>query len=182
MLILGLTVFFAIHLLPAFPTLRNALHAGLGANIYKAIFGLVSFAGLALIVMGMRSAERMDLWSPPYEARTITSLAMVAALYCFVSMMMRTNLNRLTAHPMNWGVALWAAGHLASNGDVASLLLFGSFAGYALFDIYSANQRGARAAGKKVPLRNDAIALVIGSIIFIVMVMTHDYFAGASLM
>lgn len=181
-LILGLVLFFTSHLIPTIPALRNALQARLGAGKYKMLYSLVAFAGLGLIVAGMRSAAYVELWSAPYKVRTITSLAMIAALFCFVSMVMETNLRRYTAHPMNWGVALWAAGHIATNGDVASLLLFGSFLAYALFDIYSANLRGALPAGKKVPLRNDAIALVAGSTAFMAMVFTHGYFAGVSLM
>lgn len=181
-LVSGLVVFFAIHLLPTVPALRNAMHARLGEGKYKAVYGLISFIGLGLIVAGMRSAEYVELWSAPYEARTVTSLAMLAALFCFASMVMKTSLRRYTAHPMNWGVALWAASHIVTNGDVASLLLFGSFLAYSLFDIYSANLRGAVPTGHKVPLRNDAIALVAGSSGFIAMVLTHSYFAGVSLM
>ncbi|MGH8180730.1 MAG: NnrU family protein, partial [Steroidobacteraceae bacterium] len=33
---------------------------------------------------------------------------------------------RITRHPFLWGVGLWAATHLIVNGDVASLILFGS--------------------------------------------------------
>jgi len=34
---------------------------------------------------------------------------------------------RITRHPFLWGVGLWAATHLVLNGDVASLILFGTF-------------------------------------------------------
>jgi uncharacterized membrane protein len=33
---------------------------------------------------------------------------------------------RITRHPFLWGVALWAVVHLIVNGDLASLILFGS--------------------------------------------------------
>jgi uncharacterized membrane protein len=33
---------------------------------------------------------------------------------------------RITRHPFLWGVALWALVHLIVNGDLASLILFGS--------------------------------------------------------
>jgi uncharacterized membrane protein len=33
---------------------------------------------------------------------------------------------RVTRHPFLWGLALWALTHLLANGDVASLILFGS--------------------------------------------------------
>jgi len=34
---------------------------------------------------------------------------------------------RVTRHPILWGIALWAAVHLISRGDVASLIFFGGF-------------------------------------------------------
>jgi uncharacterized membrane protein len=39
---------------------------------------------------------------------------------------------RTTRHPFMWGVALWAAAHIAANGDLASVLLFASLAALAL--------------------------------------------------
>ena len=35
-------------------------------------------------------------------------------------------IGRITRHPFLWGVALWALVHLIVNGDLASLILFGS--------------------------------------------------------
>ena len=40
-------------------------------------------------------------------------------------------------------VMLWAFGHLLANGDLASVLLFGSFLAYAVYDMVSATQRAA---------------------------------------
>ena len=33
---------------------------------------------------------------------------------------------RITRHPFLWGAAIWARGHIIVNGDIASLILFGS--------------------------------------------------------
>jgi uncharacterized membrane protein len=38
----------------------------------------------------------------------------------------------ITRHPFLWGVVLWALLHLAANGDLASLALFGTMAALAL--------------------------------------------------
>jgi uncharacterized membrane protein len=35
---------------------------------------------------------------------------------------------RITRHPFLWGVALWGGAHLLSNGDRASVMLFGGLA------------------------------------------------------
>ena len=34
---------------------------------------------------------------------------------------------RITRHPFLWGVMIWSAFHLASNGDLASVIFFGTF-------------------------------------------------------
>ena len=47
-------------------------------------------------------------------------------------------------HPMVWGVAIWAAGHLIANGSTADLLLFGAFLVWAIADLVSAYGRDAR--------------------------------------
>jgi uncharacterized membrane protein len=39
---------------------------------------------------------------------------------------------RITRHPMMWGIGLWAILHMAANGDLASLVFFGTFAALAL--------------------------------------------------
>ena len=42
------------------------------------------------------------------------------------------------------GVKLWAAAHLLANGDLGSIILFGSFLGWAVFDRISLKRRADR--------------------------------------
>ncbi len=58
-LILGLLIFFAIHLVPASPGLRAGLVDRFGATTYKAVFGVLSLIGLVLIVMGYHKLQVM---------------------------------------------------------------------------------------------------------------------------
>jgi uncharacterized membrane protein len=39
---------------------------------------------------------------------------------------------RVTRHPVMWGIFLWAVVHLLANGDMASVLFFGTFATLAM--------------------------------------------------
>jgi uncharacterized membrane protein len=39
---------------------------------------------------------------------------------------------RITRHPVLWSFALWGLAHIASGGDVASIIFFGGFAALAL--------------------------------------------------
>jgi uncharacterized membrane protein len=54
---------------------------------------------------------------------------------------------RVTRHPFLWGVVIWAAGHLMVNGEVASLILFGSLLALALFGTASIDAKRKRALG-----------------------------------
>jgi len=54
LLIVGLVVFFAVHLVPYTPV-RDALANRLGTMRYRGVFSLLSLVGLVLIVIGWRS-------------------------------------------------------------------------------------------------------------------------------
>jgi NnrU protein len=53
-------------------------------------------------------------------------------------------------HPMLIAVMLWSLAHLLADGDLASVLLFGSFLAYGVTDMISANQRAALAVPRGV--------------------------------
>ena len=55
---------------------------------------------------------------------------------------------RITRHPFLCGVALWAGGHLMVNGDLASLILFGSLLVLAVFGTLSIDAKRRRALGE----------------------------------
>jgi uncharacterized membrane protein len=43
-----------------------------------------------------------------------------------------TGMLRITRHPVMWAIGLWALSHLLANGDLASILFFGTFTVMAL--------------------------------------------------
>ncbi len=180
-MILGLVIFFAIHLLPSVPTLRSILFARLGEMPYKGIYALISFAGLALVVIGKGEAEFVAVWEPLSWSYMVTNVCMLLALYCLVAMNMQSNLKRFTAHPMLWGITFWSSGHLFTNGDQASIILFGSFLVYSQFAIFSANRRGAKPAGRKISVRHDATVAVISTVVYVGLANIHPYFTGMEL-
>ena len=54
---------------------------------------------------------------------------------------------RITRHPFLWGVALWSGFHLAANGDLASVILFGTFFVLALSGTVSIDAKRRRKLG-----------------------------------
>ena len=89
--------------------------------------------------------------------------AVPVSLVLLAAANMPTHIRAVLKHPMLIGVLLWAIAHLLSNGDLRSVMLFGSFAGFAVFDLVSAEVRGKRPSTEKPPrLAMDAIAVVAG--------------------
>ena len=70
---------------------------------------------------------------------TTRAPAFILLVAAYVPSRIRTALK----HPMLAAVKLWALAHLIANGDLASLMLFGSFLAYGVFDRISVKRRAA---------------------------------------
>jgi len=176
-LIIGLIVFFAIHFVPAMPALKASLKDRLGANGYQGAFSLISFAGLGLIIWGYSQAEWAPIYEPPTWGRHVTMAAVLLAIICLVSSNLKGRIKKILRHPMLVGIVLWGTGHLFANGDLASVLLFGSFVVYSLLDIALANAQGRVASVEVTPV-HDAIAVVGGIVLYGVFLFLHPYVIG----
>ena len=67
------------------------------------------------------------------------------------------------------GVKTWAVAHLISNGDLGSIVLFGSFLVWAVYDRITLKRRTDPGA-PPFPVggrRNDVIALVVGTLLYL---------------
>jgi len=148
MLVGGIALFFAAHVIPTLPEFRTRLVGTVGSGPYTGLFALISLAALLLIVLGYGQMQGLargnpQLWVPPYWTKHITMLLMVPAMVLLVAAYVPTRIRTAVRHPMLTAVILWAFGHLLSNGDLASGLLFGSFFPYGVYDMISASQRAA---------------------------------------
>ncbi len=61
-----------------------------------------------------------------------------------------TGLVRITRHPFQWAVVLWSVAHIIANGDVASLLFFGSLGTLSLAGTFLIDMKKARTMGARV--------------------------------
>lgn len=182
LLILGLLLFIGMHVIPSFEDYRNKIVSDFGEQTYKGFFSLSAFAGIVAIVYGKGSAEFIDLWTPPAWGRMVVSVAMLGTAFLFCAMYAPSNIKRVTRHPMLWGVFLWSLGHLCANGDLASVLLFGSFGAFSLFAMWSANKRGATKSRKQYPFKNDAAIVAVSVVVYGIVMFLHPYFAGVALL
>lgn len=171
-MILGLVLFLGVHVLTTQRELRARLVASAGEGGYKIGYALVSLAGLALIAWGFahyRAAGQIVIWQPPTAFKYITEALMLPAVILVVASYIRGRIYTTLKHPMLAGVKLWAAAHLIANGDLGSIILFGSFLGWAVFDRISLKSRADRGA-PPIPVggvSNDAIAVIAGVLVYL---------------
>ena len=131
-MILGLALFLGVHTLTTQRDVRARVIAASGEGGYKIGYALVSFLGLALIVWGFaryRATGWIDVWYPPIGLKHLTVALMLPAVILVVASYIRGRIYTTLKHPMLTGVKLWAAAHLLANGDLGSIILFGSFLG-----------------------------------------------------
>ena len=171
-MILGLVLFFGVHTLTTQRDVRARVIAASGEGGYKIGYALVSFLGLALIVWGFaryRATGWIDVWYPPIGLKHLTVALMLPAVILVVASYIRGRIYTVLKHPMLTGVKLWAAAHLLANGDLGSIILFGSFLGWAVFDRISLKHR-ADAGGPPIPVGgtgNDLIAVGVGLVAYL---------------
>jgi len=144
-LIAASAYFLLIHFGVSGTRLRDVLVARLGEGAYRGAFSFASLIGLVWMIYAYRHASTVHLWDQPLGLRPIAFvLVFVAFLFAVIGLAtpsptqvgmesklaegtdIARGMVRITRHPFLWGVALWALVHLIVNGDLASLILFGS--------------------------------------------------------
>lgn len=134
-LVIGLILFFVVHVIPLKPQLRRRIVDRIGVAAYKGLFSLLSLIGFYFIISGKAQAPIIAIWTPPVWSLWLTIVMMFFAIALVAAAYIPSNIKRVLANPMLWGVLTWSIAHLLTNGDAASMLLFGSFAVFAFISI-----------------------------------------------
>jgi uncharacterized membrane protein len=173
-LILGLIVFLGAHTFVTARQARAVAMARLG-KAYWLMFALTSVVGVVLIAWGFALYRRtgwIDVWYPPAFMRHITIGLMWFSVIMVLAAYLPGHIKSWAKHPMLAGVKIWAFAHLLSNGDLGSIILFGSFLAWGVYARIALKRR--EAAGEITNIRavdsgwaNDAVALVLGTFIYL---------------
>jgi len=171
-LVLGLVVFIGTHVFVTYRDHRAALIKWIGEWPYKGLFSVLSIVGVALIVWGFaryRATGWIDVWYPPTWTRHVTVALMWPAIICVTAAYFPGDIKRRLKHPMLVGVKLWAFAHLLTNGDLGSIVLFGSILAWAVYDRISLKHR-TDSGSPPIPIggrTNDIIAIIVGTILYV---------------
>lgn len=182
LLIIGIVIFLGVHTVSTLRAQRAGLISRLGENGYKGLYSIGSLIGLVLIVYGFgayRSAGYIPVWDPPFAMKYVAvplmwiAFVALAAAYAPVGKIKST-----LKHPMLVGVKTWAFAHLLANGDLGSMILFGSFLAWAVYDRISVKKRGDMGPPAAPFGGGDWIALGAGTAAWLLFFTFHNALIG----
>ena len=180
-LVLGLILFVVPHLLRELGLRQRLKDVLPGESAYRGLYSLVALAGLGLIVWGKSIAPFQMIWQPVYEWRSLSLMLMIPATVCVVAgNVPLSHLRRMLRNPMLVGVLLWSLSHLWSNGDLASMLLFGSFALWSGVKIFSL-RHVADVSSRSPSFIWDIISLLVGLGLYVVIGLYHGQLFGVGI-
>ncbi len=158
-----------------FKRVLPGVRASMG-NAGKGLAAVVILAGIVLMVIGYRGAGETPVYDPPSWGRHVNNLLMLVAIILFGTGSSKSSLRRYLRHPMLWGVIVWAGSHLLVNGDMASIILFGSMVVWGVAEILVVNAREP----DYVPFDGGSTAgsmrlLIISAVLYILIGFVHTY-------
>ena len=171
-LIAAALVFLGIHLVISGTQIRDAFVRAMGERPYMGLFSLLSLGVIVWMVMAFNRAGALpggaadpllyDLGRTAHDAAIpVVAIAFLIGVPGLLTPN-PTSVNsealaaksdtvkgvlRITRHPFLWGVALWSADHLSTNGDLAGAIFFGTFLLLSLFGTASIDAKRRRKLG-----------------------------------
>ena len=159
--------------------LRAGLVGMIGEKAYLGIYSLVSILLLVLLVNAYNATVPTDLFWPTFDwLRVINLVVMPFALLLMIGGLVIRNpttvgvvldeseevpvrgVTRITRHPVQAAILLWALSHLLVNGDAASLIFFGSIALTSGYGMLLIDRRKREVFGPRWESFRDATSVV----------------------
>ncbi len=184
MLVFGLVLFIGIHLIRiVMPGLRDAGISKFGSTGWQIFYAAVAIAGVYLMAKGYgayRAEGSPIIYQAPSGMGHLTTLLMALSFIFIVAgnLPVAGHIKAKLKHPMLIGIKTWAVAHLLVNGDVASVILFGSLLVWAIISVIGIKKRGGEppVASSAKP---DLIAVVVGIVFWLVFAMwLHPWLIG----
>ncbi len=202
--------------------LRPWLVARLGERVYLGLYSLIALGAIVWVIRAYAQAPYVELWPVTPWTALVPLIVMPFAFVLAVAGLSTPNptavgappetlqgaatvrgIFRVTRHPFQWSVVLWAVAHVIASGDLAGLILFGGFGalaliGTCLIDRKYALKRGAdwqafAAASSNLPFAAIAAGrqrfvfaeigwwrLALGLLVYLVLLAAHPWLFGAA--
>ena len=157
-------LFVATHIGMSHGSIRQGLTAKIGEWPFRGLYSLLSFLtlGPAAVLWWQNRHLGPVLWEMPFWAGRVLALVLVLFGIELIVLSLATpspasmvpgkiearGILRVTRHPMNIGIALWALAHLLTNGAVGDLAFFGSFFALGILGSYHQDARKKKEKGE----------------------------------
>jgi uncharacterized membrane protein len=201
--------FFLTHSIPLRPAVRPHLQRALGRRGFTLAYSTLSLAVLAWLIAAAGRAPFVQLWNwAPWQH--LVPLVVMLPVCLILSLAIarpnpfsfggarnetfdpaRPGIVRLNRHPLLLALALWAGAHVVPNGDLAHVILFGTFCGFAVLGPRLIDRRKRREMGKDwdalaarvkaaAPLPLPLPRLVTGLALYLLLIAAHPLLFGVS--
>ncbi|WP_022705000.1 NnrU family protein [Pseudorhodobacter ferrugineus] len=208
--ILAAVAFLATHSIPLRPAMRQPIELRIGMPMFLMLYSALSIAALGWLIIAAGRAPYIALWAWAPWQLWVPQVGM--ALVCLIAALTLGRPNPFSfggarnaefnpaqpgligwmRHPLLVVLALWAGVHIVPNGDLAHVLMFGSFCLFALLGIVMIDRRRKRNMGAAwVTMRaqttpwprprlstNAIMRTAIGAAIYIVLIWAHPALFG----
>lgn len=154
--------FFLTHSIPVRPQVRSRLVGVMGARGFTFAYSILSLGMLTAVIVAAGHAPFVLLWpQAPWQHHLVLVGMFVACMILAFSLAApnpfsfggaqndrfdpaRPGIVRWIRHPVLAVLALWAGLHMLPNGDLAHIIVFGLFAGFAVLGRSLINRRKKR--------------------------------------
>ncbi|MCC1491549.1 NnrU family protein [Cognatishimia sp. F0-27] len=140
--------------------------------------GLVTvliIVSLGLMIWGYRGAEFIPVYTPPLWTVHLNNLLMLVAVFVFGMSATTGRLRGKMRHPQLTAVKIWAVAHLLVNGDLASVLLFGTLLAWAVAEVVIINKSEEWVRPEPGEARKDVVLVIITLVAFGAMTGIHAW-------
>ena len=140
----------------------------IGERAYLGVYSLLAAVTLIYLIIVYNRLPHADfLWTPTPALRGVAMAIMPVAFVFLLGAFVTRNptsvgqestlkaigqgagLIRITRHPLQWAIVLWAIAHIIANGDAASLVFFGSLGILSLAGTFpDRSEEGAQRRGR----------------------------------
>lgn len=206
--IAAFVVFFLTHSIPVRPPVKAALVGRIGARGFTMAYSLLSIAVLAWVIVAAGRAPFVPLWDwAPWQNHVTLSVMLVVCILAALAIG-RPNLLSFggrdndrfdpdhpgligwVRHPLLMALMLWALAHIAPNGNLAHVILFGVFAAFAAFGMRIIDRRQKRGLGEERwasltrmrrdirPTANGVMRVGVAVVVYLLLIALHGPVIG----
>lgn len=201
--------FFLTHSIPLRPAVRPHLQRALGRRGFTLVYSALSIAMLGWLIAAAGRAPFVPLWTwAPWQPLVPLVVMLLVCLILSLAIARpnpfsfggarnetfdpaRPGIVRLNRHPLLLALALWGTAHVVPNGDLAHVILFGTFTGFALLGRRLIDRRKRREMGKDwdalaamvkaaAPLPLPLSRLATGLALYLLLIAAHPLLFGVS--